>query len=137
MRVTKLTAERALAGGDDVDLRREPAPDEHAGWSPGPTTRRSPTRATPTACSPASGRSRYERNGPDKSLSAITDGTGRTEETVDAVADLKTRRLTVGGAEKYRLELTTDATGRITGRREVDRGGRPHLRLHATTRWAS
>ena len=38
--------------------------------------------------------------------SAITDGTGRTEETVDRVADLETRVLKVGGVEKYRLELT-------------------------------
>ena len=64
----------------------------------------------------------YERNGPDHALSAITDGTARTAETVDAVADLKTRVLSVGGAEKYRLELTTDATGRIVGRREVTDG---------------
>ena len=42
----------------------------------------------------------YERNGPDKSLSAIADGTGRTEETVDTVADLKTRVLTVGGTRE-------------------------------------
>jgi YD repeat-containing protein len=40
----------------------------------------------------------HERTGPNKTLSAITDGTGRTEETIDTVADLKTRRLTVGGA---------------------------------------
>ena len=67
----------------------------------------------------------HERAGPDHSLSAITDGTGRTQETVDDVADLDNRRLTVGGAEKYRLELTTDATGRIVGRREVA-GGEDH-----------
>ena len=65
----------------------------------------------------------YERNGPDRSLSAITDGTARTEETTDPVADLTTRVLKVGGVEQYRLELVTDATGRITSRREVDAGG--------------
>ena len=65
----------------------------------------------------------YERNGPDRTLSAITDGTGRTEETIDEVADLTTRVLKVGGAERYRLELGTDDTGRIISRREVTAGG--------------
>ncbi len=42
----------------------------------------------------------------------------------------------VGGIEKYRLELTTDATGRITGRREVA-GASDHTYPTPTTRWAS
>ncbi|HET6550246.1 MAG TPA: RHS repeat-associated core domain-containing protein, partial [Solirubrobacter sp.] len=65
----------------------------------------------------------YERNGPDHAVSAITDSTGRTEETVDRVAGLATRVLKVGGVEKYRLELTADATGRIVARHEVTAGG--------------
>jgi RHS repeat-associated protein len=65
----------------------------------------------------------HERTGPDKSLSAIVDGAVRTEETVDNLADLKTRVLKVGASEKYRLELTPDATGRITGKREVTAAG--------------
>ena len=65
----------------------------------------------------------YERNGPDRAVSAITDGTARTEETVDPVAGLATRVLKVGGVEKYRLELTADATGRIVSRHELTAGG--------------
>ena len=65
----------------------------------------------------------YERNGPDHAVSAITDATGRTEETVDRVAGLATRVLKVGGVEKYRLELTADTTGRIVSRHEVAAGG--------------
>ncbi len=98
----RLTSSRLVSGADDVTLAYTRDAD-----------------GLPTAVGPFT----HERNGPDHSLSAITDGTGRTEEDVDDVADLDTRRLTVGGAEKYRLELTTDATGRVTGRREVDPEG--------------
>ena len=101
----RMTSSRLVSGADDVTLAYTRDAD-----------------GLPTAVGPFT----HERNGPDHSLSAITDGTGRTEEDVDDLADLDTRRLTVGGAEKYRLELTTDATGRVTGRREVDPEGGDH-----------
>ena len=65
------------------------------------------------------------RGGPDGAPSAIAGGGLAEALTQDGQGRLKTRALTVGGTQRYRVELTYDATGAVAHRVESV-GGATH-----------
>ena len=129
---------RARAGRDDVRLRRDHAARRRAaGWSSGADDMTLTYTRDADGVLTGIGPFTYERNGPDRALSAITDGDGPHRGDRRPVAGLAD----AGAEGRRRREVPARADRRRDrpdhARHEVTAGERPHLRLRARRRSAS